>query len=176
MRTTAAKGSLAVDERPHHSDAGGGRGSIDIVLPPVPRSVSAARHAVADLLLGAMPIPIVVAEDVLLLVSELVTNVVVHARTETRVWATVEPGRVSVAVGDRDPDHAPFVAERGSMATNGRGILLVDAVSSDWGIDLLDDAKVVWFVACYDRDGITKDPAQEAGDGRQRIRRRAHCG
>lgn len=164
-----------MDERPP-ADAGGGRGSIEIVLPAVPRSVSAARHAVADLLLGAMPVPIVVLEDVLLMVSELVTNVVVHAHTETRVWATVEPGRVSVAVGDGDPDHAPFLAERGSLATNGRGILLVDALSSDWGIDLLDDAKVVWLVACYDRDGVIKEPAPPAGVGRQRIRRRVHCG
>lgn len=124
--------------------------SLDIVLPAVPESVSSARHAVARLLQGAAPMPIVVYEDVLLLVSELVTNAVLHARTDARVTAAVHDGRITVAVGDDDPHHAPVVADRGAMATNGRGVMLVDTLASSWGVDLRDDSKVVWFEALFE--------------------------
>ena len=162
------------------ADRHGDRRTLEIVLPPVPRSVSAARHAVAELLLErADPAPPVVVEDVVLLVSELVTNAVLHAATDTRVSASLHDGLVSVAVGDYDPGHAPFLAERGSMATNGRGVMLVDALATDWGIDLRDDSKVVWFEVSYDESGVAApEPArldangQPAG-GRPRIRRRA---
>ena len=160
-------------------DTAGGEGRrIDIVLPAVPKSVSAARHAVAELLDDVESVPVEAVEDVLLLVSELVTNAVLHAGTSTRVSATVEAGVVSVAVSDDDPHHAPFLAERGSMATNGRGVMLVDALASDWGIDLRHDSKVVWFEAWYDQAGVaTREPARleangQPAAGRPRIRHR----
>ena len=158
MPTAAEQGKPAWDE-PTLADtaaAAAERRMIDIVLPAVPTSVSAARHAVANLLNGTRRVPVVVVEDVLLLVSELVTNAVLHARTYTRVSASVRAGRVVVAVGDADPHHAPFLAERGTMATNGRGVMLVDALASDWGIDLREHWKVVWFETSYDAAGTVK--------------------
>jgi len=149
-----------------------------VVLPALPRSVAAARHAVGHLLEESEAVPGVVVEDILLLVSELVTNAVLHARTDTRVSASVEAGRVEVAVGDGDPRHAPFLAERGAMATNGRGVMLVDALASDWGIELHESSKVVWFVAAYDPGQGTEatagpgDLGQQAA-GRPRVRRSA---
>ncbi len=182
MRTIAARGKTLFDEaaRSDVDRHGDRRRALDIVLPPAPVSVSAARHAVAELLLhGAEPAPLVVVEDVLLLVSELVTNAVLHAATDTRVSASLQDGTVCVAVGDDDPVHAPFLAERGSMATNGRGVMLVDALATDWGIDLRDDSKVVWFEVSYDELGVTaaKPERLEANGqppaGRPRIRRPA---
>lgn len=123
---------------------------IDIVLPALPRSVPMARHAVAELLYDNVGVPILVIEDVLLLVSELVTNSVLHARTETSVSATVRSGRVSVAIGDGDPRHAPVLADRGLGATSGRGLLLVDALASAWGVEVAEHTKVVWFEATYE--------------------------
>jgi len=158
-----------------------GARKIEIVLPAVPLSVSIARHAVGDLLHDADAVPAVVVEDVLLLVSELVTNAVLHAGTDTRVAASVRDGRVVVAVSDDDPHHAPFLADRGSMASNGRGLLLVDALASDWGIELMDESKVVWFEASYDVDGATRQDSPleargRAGRFRPRIQRRARAG
>ncbi|MEO5680275.1 MAG: ATP-binding protein [Acidimicrobiales bacterium] len=138
---------------------------IEIVLPAVARSVTDARHAVAALLAGVPSVPDVVVDDILLLVSELVTNAVLHARTDTRVSASVELGRVSVAVADGDPRNAPFLAERGSLATNGRGVMLVDALSTDWGIDVEECSKVVWFEAAYDVDGIVGGLPRSLGAG-----------
>lgn len=158
-----------------------GAREIEIVLPAVPLSVSVARHAVGDLLHDADAVPALVVEDVLLLVSELVTNAVLHAGTDTTVSASVRAGRVVVAVSDYDPHHAPFLAERGSMASNGRGVLLVDALASDWGIELMDESKVVWFEASYDVDEATQgdtthETVARAGGFRLRIQRRAQAG
>ncbi len=182
MRTGAEQGRPAWDEPAPPDTAAGAaeRRMIDIVLPAVPTSVSAARHAVANLLNGTRRVPVVVVEDVLLLVSELVTNAVLHARTYTRVSASVRAGRVVVAVGDADPHHAPFLAERGTMATNGRGVMLVDALASDWGIDLREHWKVVWFETTYDAAGtvmtqppVALGPNGQPLTGRGRIRHRA---
>jgi len=84
------------------------------------------------------------AADCRLLVSELVTNAVVHARGAIRL--EVEDGsgalRVSVSDGRRglvDVQHpAP-------VDLSGRGLLLVDAIADRWGTDQLPLGKRVWF-------------------------------
>ena len=136
---------------------------VDIVLPPEATSISSARHAVADLLYDVAHVPVMVIEDVLLLVSELVTNAVLHARTEIRVCASVEDAVVSVSVRDRDPHHAPVFARRGADATSGRGILLVHALASDWGVELTEASKLVWFQASYAPDAVP-EPTVDAAE------------
>ena len=173
MRTTVAqRGTLVADPaRPEVADRDSAPGLIDILLPGAPSSIAAARQAVADLLKGTHRVPDVVVEDVLLLVSELVTNAVLHAGTHTRVTASVWPGRVVVAVGDADPHHAPAVAERGSEATNGRGLMLVDTLATDWGVDLRKRWKVVWFETSYDTNGVVeREPADLVGNGQPTTR------
>jgi len=61
----------------------------------------------------------------------------------------VEPGRILVAVGDDDPQHAPSRDDRGAMATSGRGMHLVELLASSWGVDVGQSSKVVWFEATY---------------------------
>ncbi|MFP5370481.1 MAG: ATP-binding protein [Actinomycetes bacterium] len=173
MRTAGPQGATLVDDPGRPEDAGSNRapGLIDVLLPGVPSSIAAARHAVADLLNGPHRVPDVVVDDVLLLVSELVTNAVLHAGTHTRVTASVRPGRVVVAVGDGDPHHAPAVAARGSEATNGRGLMLVDALATDWGIDLRKRWKVVWFETSYDASGVVeREPVESLGNGQPAAR------
>lgn len=123
-------------------------GTIDLVLDATPRSISTARHAVLQLL-DPLQVPVEVAEDVMLLVSELVTNAVVHAGTAVHVSACAEVGRILVAVGDDDPHHAPRRSERGAMATSGRGMRLVELLASSWGVEMRDSSKSVWFEATY---------------------------
>ena len=130
---------------------------IDIVLAPQAPSVGEARHAVGALLHDFPHVPILVIEDVLLLVSELVTNAVLHAGTDLRVTASVQAGLVSVSVGDGDPLHAPVLAARGPDATSGRGVMLVNALASDWGVELDEGWKVVWFQASYE-PGAAAEP------------------
>ena len=125
-----------------------GAASLDLALAALPRSISTARHAVARLL-QTKPVPEEVIEDVLLLVSELVTNAVLHARTEVHVAASVEPGRVLVSVADDDPEHAPHRPERGALATSGRGMWLVERLATAWGVEVQTTSKVVWFETTF---------------------------
>jgi anti-sigma regulatory factor (Ser/Thr protein kinase) len=79
-----------------------------------------------------------------LLVSELVTNALLHARTDVRVQVTRPGGRLRIAVedyGSRKP------ARRGHTAgsATGRGLDLVEALASEWGVDTVRGGKVVWF-------------------------------
>jgi len=97
-------------------------------------------------------IPVELAEDVVLLVSELVTNAVLHAGTIVRLRASAEDGRVLVAVGDDDPLHEPLSPLYEPSATSGRGIRLVDQLATTWGVEVFESSKVVWFEAVGQAD------------------------
>jgi anti-sigma regulatory factor (Ser/Thr protein kinase) len=77
------------------------------------------------------------------LVSELVTNVVLHAHTPCEL--RLEPGerlRVEVIDGSRRlPTRGLFRPE----GSSGRGLLLVDALSADSGTVVEANGKRVWF-------------------------------
>jgi CheY-like chemotaxis protein len=104
-------------------------------------SLSAARRFVRDALTSESR---ELLELVTLLVSELVTNAVVHAGTDARVEVRLRPDAVRVDVHDDDPRlPAPRSAEEGGPG--GRGLPIVDQVASRWGIEPEGSGKVVWF-------------------------------
>ncbi|MEU3183637.1 ATP-binding protein [Streptomyces sp. NPDC006923] len=83
-----------------------------------------------------------------LLMSELVTNALVHTESGAVVTATVADSRLRVEVRD-------FVAELPALpepprraaddATHGRGLALVRSLADDWGIRTRPPGKTVWF-------------------------------
>lgn len=78
-----------------------------------------------------------------LVVSELVTNVVLHARSAgvLRIVLTADHLRVEVD----DPSTAtPTVKHYGSDATTGRGLHLLDHLTERWGTEQRDSGKTVW--------------------------------
>lgn len=79
-----------------------------------------------------------------LVVSELVTNAVVHAGTpvELAVWPTACGVRVEVADGSL---RLPVARDHAATAGTGRGLHLVEQLCSRWGARVRDDGKVVWF-------------------------------
>ena len=81
-----------------------------------------------------------------LLVSELATNAVLHARSDFAVEVSHTHETVRVAVSDRS---SVAVAPRshGPMAGNGRGLAMIELMASSWGTDrdVLPYAKTVWF-------------------------------
>ena len=79
-----------------------------------------------------------------LLVSELVTNVVLHTSTAPEVSVRLLGDRVHVEVADADAT-PPAPRDAGPAATNGRGMALVDALSVAWGWTPTASGKVVWF-------------------------------
>ncbi|EFL43153.1 DNA-binding protein [Streptomyces griseoflavus Tu4000] len=101
-----------------------------------------ARRFVGAALAGAAPDLVATAQ---LLVSELVTNVVLHARTEAEVTARSEDGTVRVRVGDRRPDRALVPHGWPPYAGTGQGLPLVARLASRRGVETGDRGKTVWF-------------------------------
>ncbi len=109
-------------------------------LDPEPRNVQQARRFVAD---QAPPLDPDTSDILLLLTSELVTNGVVHARTELEVTIAVTAEHVVVAVHDLDLGrHEVRTHER----DGGRGLGLVKQLACDTGrVNGEGGGKTVWF-------------------------------
>jgi anti-sigma regulatory factor (Ser/Thr protein kinase) len=84
------------------------------------------------------------AQTVSLLVSELVANAVQHARSTAEISVLLHPGCVRIEVADDDPT-IPKRRLVGPESPSGRGLALVEQLSSSWGIDPTPKGKVVWF-------------------------------
>ncbi len=113
-----------------------------ISLDPFPDAAHLARVAVAGAVL-ALERPDLV-DDATAVVSELVANVVIHARTQMTVSVGSRQGTVRIEVIDASPA-LPRSSPSPQMATSGRGLLLVQRLSARWGVDPLDSGgKVVW--------------------------------
>ncbi|GAA3839571.1 SpoIIE family protein phosphatase [Streptomyces phyllanthi] len=84
------------------------------------------------------------ADAVLLVVSELVTNALAHTDGQVRLDLTLVDDRLRVAVADSSPRTPVGPASIGWEATGGRGILLVEAMSSAWGTVPAGGGKQVW--------------------------------
>jgi GAF domain-containing protein/anti-sigma regulatory factor (Ser/Thr protein kinase) len=85
-------------------------------------------------------------DDVVLLVSELVTNAVLHARPPLRLHAEADDHRLRVGVDDAGS--AVVLRPRLFPAADqeqGRGLALLEMLSDRWGIAARQDGKTVWF-------------------------------
>ena len=83
--------------------------------------------------------------DVALLVSELATNAVLHARSDFRVMVCARGDRIRVEVGDRNA-RLPSPATVPPAAYSGRGLMIVQELSMAWGVEShADDGKTIWF-------------------------------
>ncbi|MFF4797885.1 ATP-binding protein [Streptomyces sp. NPDC001351] len=111
------------------------------------RSVQAARQFTAETLTGWGLAGTDRADDVLLCVSELVTNALLHGVPPGRLSRLLlrHDGRVlGVEVHDSGPG-VPRVVEDGDVRSEGgRGLLLVAALSDKWGTRERELGKAVW--------------------------------
>jgi anti-sigma regulatory factor (Ser/Thr protein kinase) len=83
-------------------------------------------------------------ENARLLVSELIVNAVIHAHTGAGLCLRSDGSVLRVEVTDGSTA-APRQRPYSPTATTGRGLMILDAVSDDWGVDIGEDAKTVWF-------------------------------
>ncbi|MGR6974598.1 SpoIIE family protein phosphatase [Streptomyces cynarae] len=83
-------------------------------------------------------------DTVLLVVSELVTNALVHTDGQVRLDLTLSNHRLRVAVADSSPRTPVKPTSIGWEATGGRGIVLVEAMSDTWGTLPVSGGKQVW--------------------------------
>lgn len=113
-----------------------------LTLPSVPQSVAVVRrYAVAASRAHGYDGDY---DALALLVSEVATNALIHGRGQVRVRVTRRAERLRVEVAD-DSDQVPVRRDAGTEALGGRGLALIDALSSDWGTEPRAGGKVVWF-------------------------------
>jgi anti-sigma regulatory factor (Ser/Thr protein kinase) len=118
--------------------------SASIELPPTSGSVTGARRLVRELL-RVWDVPHD-HEDVVLLMTELVANVVDHVAGEADLTLelSVSDGRLRIGVADGSSIH-PVVRERSNDRPRGRGLRMVEAIADRWGAEDHDGGKRVWF-------------------------------
>ncbi|MFF8594169.1 ATP-binding protein [Streptomyces sp. NPDC015220] len=106
-------------------------------LPHTPGAVPSVRRRVRAVL-GGWNLPAGAADDVLLVVSELVTNALVHARPPAtlRLWRAAVDGHgaVHVEVSDLGPAAPPGPAAAPDPDEHGRGLGIVTALSARCGM------------------------------------------
>jgi anti-sigma regulatory factor (Ser/Thr protein kinase) len=83
------------------------------------------------------------ADDVALVVSELVTNAVVHAKTPLILAIEHEGPTLAVAVGDGQPA-TPWMADQTPEQSGGRGLVIVSHLATTWGVVRTVLGKTVW--------------------------------
>jgi anti-sigma regulatory factor (Ser/Thr protein kinase) len=116
----------------------------------LPAEVSSPREARRHVRSLAADWPTECTAALQVLVDELVTNVVLHARTESTLVAHVDGRLARVEVHDRSRA-VPRTRHFALDALTGRGLHLVQALAHRWGVNEHPDGKVVWFELECDR-------------------------
>ncbi len=108
-----------------------------------PESVGQSRRFVADALAG---LPEDVRGTVVLMVSELATNALVHATSDFELAIDQTPAFIRVEVSDASGE-SPELRSPTSREPHGRGLRIVDELSDEWGTTDASDrpGKSIWF-------------------------------
>lgn len=94
----------------------------------------------------------------MLCTSECVTNAVLHGQAPVRVTVSVADSVLRVEVHDSSPV-MPRLSTPSVTRPGGRGVPIIDRVSTAWGATPTDDGKTVWFEITTDRPpAITPPP------------------
>ena len=116
-------------------------------------SVADARRFTLGALAGQ---PAELQDAVVLMVSELTTNALVHALSAFEVTIRQEGGIVRVEVSDAGGGE-PELLSPGSTEPHGRGLRIVDRLADAWGaIDSPSGGKSIWFTLGPPADAVTQ--------------------
>lgn len=87
-------------------------------------------------------------DSAVLMVSEMVTNVLVHTDGDALLRAAISGGpgrrRLRVDVADSS-DELPHRRHPGEMASSGRGLVLMEMLAGAWGVEPRGEGKNIWF-------------------------------
>lgn len=115
----------------------------ELSLPPEVASVAASRRFVREALTAWGLEDLI--DTAALLTSEVVTNSVLHARTQI-VVSVVRTGERTVSISVRDCSaHLPRARRHTPDSTTGRGLELLDRLSEQWHTETGPDGKTVVF-------------------------------
>ncbi|MFM9694923.1 SpoIIE family protein phosphatase [Streptomyces europaeiscabiei] len=136
---------------------GRGHGDATAVRPPVRRTALTVAQAEPERIAGARQQVRELLHDwscgdqvdsAVLLVSEMLTNVLVHTDADALLIAemTGDGGkrRMRIEVTDASDD-LPHKRHPGELASSGRGLVLMDVLADAWGVDPRGDGKSIWF-------------------------------
>jgi anti-sigma regulatory factor (Ser/Thr protein kinase) len=127
-----------------------------LALTRSPSSVGAARRFI-EARAAAWSLPEPATDQLVLIGSELVTNAVLHARTELTLTLELRDGRVRISVTDRSQAPATLRHYRADAFT-GRGLGVVAALSDRWGVSAAADGKAVWAELAVNGDHPAAPP------------------
>lgn len=91
-----------------------------------------------------------------LVVSELVTNALLHTATPIDFSATVDEKGLHLEVGDGSPSR-PSERDNAALSGTGRGLALVHELTDQWGVRAAGEGKVVWARVT----GVAREPGLE---------------
>lgn len=135
---------MIVAERPLVDATVAITGHLD--LPAAPESTPIARRFVRQHLAGS---PTDVIDDCELLTSELVSNVILHARTRVHLGISFDTRNVLVVVQDFSDKSSSQGVDLSpeSLAESGRGMAIVTSLADDFGWKRVPDqpGKIMWF-------------------------------
>jgi anti-sigma regulatory factor (Ser/Thr protein kinase) len=113
-----------------------------LVLTHEHRSVTLARQFLSDLLAQCGLERLRPASE--LLISELVANAVQHVSAPCAVELSHHGDVLRIAVADSGPG-MPFLQELRPLSQGGRGLHIISALATAWGVDPLEEGgKLVW--------------------------------
>jgi anti-sigma regulatory factor (Ser/Thr protein kinase) len=143
--------------RPRLCDARGEHGSaemISVAFEPVPKSTALARAAISPLAGG---LDAELFADVELLVTELVSNSIRHARLRGHEWvrlgAAVEGSLLRVEVSDRGAGFKAIPPRPADDGAGGWGLFIVERLADRWGVERDAAGTTVWLEFDLDPDG-----------------------
>ncbi|MEV6632490.1 ATP-binding protein [Actinoplanes sp. NPDC051470] len=88
-------------------------------------------------------------DDVLLVITELVQNVVQHTGDGGELTMRRNDGALRIEVADRSTE-TPRIHGPDARRVRGRGLLMVAAISREWGSRTSPDGKIVWADVPFD--------------------------
>lgn len=95
-------------------------------------------------------------DSAVLLLSEMLTNVLVHTDSDALLVAEITGGvgerRLRIEVTDAGDD-LPHKRRPGELASSGRGLVLIELLAHAWGVDPRGQGKSIWFELYESVDG-----------------------
>jgi|SRR3954447_14878433 anti-sigma regulatory factor (Ser/Thr protein kinase) len=118
--------------------------AVHVELDPDPSATAIARQVVEDACRAWRLDHVQDAAQ--LVITELVSNVVRHAGTKMEISLAASPGVLRLAVRDGSPTSPRPDMSGVTLAENGRGLVVIQALAIEWGATPSGGGKVVWAV------------------------------
>lgn len=95
-----------------------------------------------------------ICDDVILAVSEVVTNAIQHANGVEQITLHIDDQIIRIEVSDNNKILVEVIRDCPDDAFSGRGLFIVETLSSAWGFYLHDTGKTVWVEIPFVLDEI----------------------